>query len=86
MRLYSSSDVLCADNPQFLTIGWICVKTEKIWEITIQNYRSSIKLGDPDSIKMLDLAMSLAKDRSQIIDLLDKLPFLKRLNNLKVFY
>ena|ERR1700677_3466075 len=86
MRLHSSSEVICADNPQFLTFGWICMKTEKQWEITVQNYRSSVKLGDPNSIKSLDSMMSNTKDRSKIIELLDKLPFLERINKLKAFY
>lgn len=84
MRVHGSNDILCADNPQFLLMGWICVKTEKMWEISISDYRSSVKFGDSDSIKILNSAM--LTDRAKIIDLLDKLPLLERLNKLKAFY
>lgn len=86
MRLHSSPDILCADDPQFFMIGWICMKTEKQWQITLENYCSSIKLGDLNSRKMLDSLMQSTKNRSKIIELLDELPFLERLNKLKVFY
>ncbi len=85
MRISGSDDILPAD---FIPMrGWVCQKNEIYWQISLYNASLSLKMGDHESIEAVNNFFSLPGDeRGSIVKLLNNLPALEKLNDLKAFW
>lgn len=84
IKLCSSGNILCADNlPNF---GWVDQETEDFWEISIFDAKCSMKIADDSSIERLNKYFSNRREEgNNIYHILDDMPYIKRLCNLKAF-
>ena len=88
MKQNNSGNVVCADDPRNMMIGWIDLNTDKWWQINIERFRQSSFLMGEESAKMIrDNISGLAsvENRVKILEFLNELP-LERLCNLKAFW
>lgn len=86
MKENGSDDIWAADGPcepggPFF--GWVCQKTERCWKINLGDAQRSLKLGDPESIRLVkDYFWGGDKEKRNrgIAQVIKDLPYFKKKN------
>lgn len=66
----NNHDIVPADDPKYLKIGYICLLTNTEWLISIMNIKNDLSKMDSEFAKQITKCLSTSKGRKDLITLL----------------